>query len=160
MIGDHLYETETMAELCVRQGRVGEAIAIYRRLADGTGEPEVCARWRRRASMLETTWQPLRQVEVPPADIALPPAPGVVVHVADDQVTIAWALPDDMPSPALELMLIQRTPAGIETSKKTLPLDRRAGRLGLAAPALYSVLAAVGAISEGRFVPAARTRSS
>ena len=29
-----LYETETMAELCARQGRLQEAVAIYRRLLD------------------------------------------------------------------------------------------------------------------------------
>ena len=34
MSTDHLYETETMAELCARQGRIGEAISIYRSLGE------------------------------------------------------------------------------------------------------------------------------
>ena len=48
MTTDHLYETETMAELCARQGRLGEAISIYRALAlRGPGRPQ-CGNGRRR----------------------------------------------------------------------------------------------------------------
>ena len=43
MNADAIYETETMAELCARQGRVGEAIDIYRRLADSIAEPALRA---------------------------------------------------------------------------------------------------------------------
>jgi len=36
---EHLYETETMAELCARQGRLSEAIAIFRELAETATDP-------------------------------------------------------------------------------------------------------------------------
>lgn len=154
---DTIYETETMAELCARQGRIGEAITIYRRLAETVADPGVRARCRSRLANLEATWQPLRDVEAPPADIPIPVAPGVAVLVGEEQVTIAWALPPGIASPALDLLLMQRTPSGIETSKKILPLEAWSGRLGLATPAIHSARAAAGTIVEGRFVPVARS---
>lgn len=154
---DRIYETETMAELCARQGRLTEAIAIYRRLAAESSDASLRARCRGRLAMLEATWRPLRDVEVPAADIALPEAPGVAVQVGDDQITVAWALASDTTSAALDLLIIQRAASGVETQKKTIPLDALAGRLGLAAPGVHSALAAVGSIVEGRFVPLARS---
>jgi septum site-determining protein MinC len=50
---EELFGTETMAELCVRQGRLDDALAIYRRLvarADDARQP----RWQARLSELET----------------------------------------------------------------------------------------------------------
>jgi hypothetical protein len=158
MNADHIYETETMAELCARQGRTGEAISIYRRLLDAVGEPVLRARVQRRLSALEAAWQPFRETETPPADVPLPRAPGVAVLVSDDQVTVAWALPAGTAAPTLDLLLLQRTAAGIETIKRTLPLSAATGRLGLAAPALHSAVAAAGMMVEGRFVPLARSR--
>ncbi len=158
MTDNLMYETETMAELCARQGRLGEAIAIYRRLAETTSDAQVRARCVGRIKRLEATWQPLRDIAVPPADVPVPPAPGVTVHLADDQLTVAWALPAGTPTPTLDLLVLQRTPNGIETNKKTIPLDAPSGKLGLAAPALHSALAAAGTILEGRFVPLARSR--
>ena len=35
-----MFDTETMAELCVKQGLTGEALAIYRRLADGDADAD------------------------------------------------------------------------------------------------------------------------
>jgi hypothetical protein len=154
---DTIYETETMAELCARQGRIGEAIHIYRRLAETVADASVRARCLSRLGKLEATWQPLRDVEAPPADIPIPQAPGVTVQVGDDQVTIAWALPPGVSAPAVDLFLVQRTPAGIETSKKILPLETWSGRMGLVTPAIHSALAAAGTIVEGRFVPLARS---
>jgi septum site-determining protein MinC len=55
-----LFATETMAELCARQGRTGEAVAIYRRLVSGATDDERRARWQRRLDDLS----------------AAPPAPG------------------------------------------------------------------------------------
>jgi hypothetical protein len=158
MNADRIYETETMAELCARQGRTGEAIAIYRRLLDALTEPAHRARVQRRLGILEAAWQPFRETEAPPADVPLPPPPGVDVRVIDDQVTVAWALPAGTAAPALDLLLLQRTAAGIETIKRTLPLKTPTGRLGLAAPALHSAVAAAGTLVEGRFVPLARSR--
>jgi hypothetical protein len=157
MTTDHLYETETMAELCARQGRLGEAISIYRGLTESAPDAATRTRAQARLSTLESTWQPLRETEVPPADIPLPPSPGVSVLVGEDQVTIAWALPDDTSPLALDLLVMQRTHAGIDAQKKLLPLDTASGRLGLAVPAVHSAVAAAGTVRAGRFVALARS---
>jgi septum site-determining protein MinC len=59
---DALFATETMAELSARQGRVADAIAIYRHLvlaSQGAASPDVdedarVARWRARVAELES----------------------------------------------------------------------------------------------------------
>jgi predicted trehalose synthase len=157
MTTDHLYETETMAELCARQGRIGEAISIYRALAEQGSDSATRTRAQSRLTTLESTWQPLREIEVPPADIALPPMPGVAVLVGDDQVTIAWALPEDTSPLALDVLVLQKTSAGIDAQKKLLPLETASGRLGLAVPAVHSAIAAAGTVRAGRFVALARS---
>jgi hypothetical protein len=154
---EHLYETETMAELCARQGRLSEAIAIFRELAETAADPDTRARASARLSTLQASWQPLRIAEVPPADVALPPIPGVSLLLGDDQVTVAWALPPETSSPALDVLVLQRTPAGIDPQKKLLPLTETSGRIGLLLPGVHSALAAAGTIREGRFVPIVRS---
>lgn len=156
MNAEHIYETETMAELCARQGRVGEAIAIYHQLLEATSDPTARSRFRARVAVLEASWRPVQ--EVSPADVPLPEPPGASVHVVDDQVTVAWALPPGVVAPTLEVLVLQRTAAGIEAHKRTMPLTAPSGRLALAAPAVHSALAAVGLLAEGRFVPLARSR--
>jgi len=155
---EHLYETETMAELCARQGRLSEAIAIFRELVETATDPETRARVRARLDTLEASWQPLRLAEVPPADLALPAIPGVSLLVGEDQVTVAWALPPDTRSPALDVLVLQRTPSGIDPQKKLLPLAETSGRLGLLLPSVHSALAAAGTVRDGRFVPLAQSR--
>lgn len=51
--GDAVFGTETMAELCVRQGRVRDALAIYRGLIAGPADEQRRARWRERLEALE-----------------------------------------------------------------------------------------------------------
>lgn len=157
MTTDHLYETETMAELCARQGRIGEAISIYRALAEQGSDSATRTRAQSRLTTLESTWQPLREIEVPPADIALPPLPGVAVLVGDDQVTIAWSLPGDTSPLALDVLVLQKTSTGIDAQKKLLPLETASGRLGLAVPAIHSAIAAAGTVRAGRFVALVRS---
>jgi hypothetical protein len=157
MTSDHLYETETMAELCARQGRLGEAISIYRALADGSADAGTRARAQSRLATLEATWQPLREAEVPPADIPLPGTPGVAVQVGEDQVTVAWALPAETTPLALDVLVLQRTGSGIDAQKKLLPVETPSGRLGLLVPGVHSVVAAAGTVRAGRFVPLARS---
>jgi hypothetical protein len=158
-IEHELYETETMAELCARQGRLQEAVAIYRRLLDTHAGSELhIARWHDRLSNLEQAWGHAAGEEIEPDPIPLPRAPGVLVTANDDSVTVAWALPAGQPHPTLELFLIQRTPSGVETSKRRLPLPTPSGRVAFAVPALHSVLAAVGRLQGDRFVPVARSR--
>jgi predicted trehalose synthase len=157
MTTDQLYETETMAELCARQGRIGEAISIYRSLAQTARDPATRTRAQARLATLESTWQPLRETEVPPADLALPAVHGVVVLVGEDQVTVAWALPPDTSPLALDLLVLQKTAAGIDAQKKLLPLATSSGRIGLAVAAIHSAIAAAGTVRAGRFVPLARS---
>jgi hypothetical protein len=78
--------------------------------------------------------------------------------VGDDQVTVAWALPPGTPSPTVDLLLLQRTPTGIETAKQSLRLETPTGRIAVAAPAVHSAAAAVGSLIGERFVPLARAR--
>jgi hypothetical protein len=89
--------------------------------------------------------------------LALPPIPGVSLLLGDDQVTVAWALPPETSSPALDVLVLQRTPAGIDPQKKLLPLTETSGRIGLLLPGVHSALAAAGTIREGRFVPIVRS---
>ncbi len=154
---DHLYETETMAELCARQGRLTEAIAIFRELAESAGDESARGRAKARLATLEASWQPLRVAEVAPADVPLPCAPGVSILVGEDQVTVAWALPPEISAPALDVLVLQRTPGGIDPQKKLLPLSQSSGRIGLLLPGVHSALAAAGTVRDGRFVPLART---
>ena len=156
---EHLFETETMAELCARQGRVSEAIAIFRELADTAADPDTRARARARLTTLEASWQPLRVAEIPPADLALPSVPGVALLVGEDQITVAWALPPETSSPALDVLVLQRTPGGIDPQKKLLPLTETSGRIGLLLPGVHSARAAAGTVREGRFVAIVRSTS-
>ena len=50
---DDLFATETMAELCARQGRFGDAVAIYLRLLGGAVDPDKSARWQARLEELQ-----------------------------------------------------------------------------------------------------------
>ncbi len=79
----------------------------------------------------------------------------MAVVASDDSVTVAWALPTETPEPTLELFLIQKTPSGVETNKRSLRLSAYEGRIGFAIPALHTALAAVGKVAAGKFVPIA-----
>jgi len=156
---DRLYETETMAELCAKQGRMGEAIAIYRELLSQVADPTPRARFEARLAALETAWHPLRESEVPPEEIPLPDAPGTILHINEEHLTVAWALASDISPLALEVMALQKSASGIEVQKKLLPLSTNTGRLGLHVPGLHSAVAAAGTIREGRFIPLAFTKN-
>ena len=56
-----MFDTETMAELCIKQGLTGEALAIYRRLAAATQDTDKrrlyaarMARWSTRPTSRRT----------------------------------------------------------------------------------------------------------
>jgi hypothetical protein len=157
MNADHIYQTETMAELCARQGRIGEAIGIYRRLTDAVTDTTLRARLQRRLASLEARWEQSDR-EVAPADVPLPPTPGVAVLVGDDQITVAWSLPVDTAAPTLDLLLLTRTASGIEASKRTVPLSVSSGRMALFTPAIHTAIAAAGSLAGPRFIPLARSR--
>src|SRR5688572_10968440 len=69
-----LFGTETMAELCARQGRLAEAIAIYRRLLAGQPDPTKLARWTERCHALERAQNPRSQPTPPPTVAPAPTA--------------------------------------------------------------------------------------
>lgn len=70
---DDVFATETMAELCARQGRFGDAVSIYRRLLGGGAVPaDKSARWQARLGELE------RAPLVAAATRAVAPSPPVV----------------------------------------------------------------------------------
>jgi len=77
--------------------------------------------------------------------------------LGEDQVTVAWALPPETNSPALDVLVLQRTPGGIDPQKKLLPLTETSGHIGLLLPGVHSALAAAGTIREGRFVAIVRS---
>ena len=154
---NELYETETMAELCAKQGRPSEAIAIFQRLIDSHAGSLRRGRWEDRLEALERAWGHAAGEQIEPEPIPLPLANGVSVAANDDSVTVAWALEPAVPVPALELFLIQRTPSGVETKKRSFLLQAPAGRIALAVPALHSALAAVGWHEGERFIPLARS---
>jgi hypothetical protein len=89
--------------------------------------------------------------------LALPAIPGVALLLGEDQVTVAWALPPETNSPALDVLVLQRTPGGIDPQKKLLPLTETSGHIGLLLPGVHSALAAAGTIREGRFVAIVRS---
>jgi septum site-determining protein MinC len=59
-----VFATETMAELCVRQGRATEAVAIYRRLLGGPHADARHPRWLARLKDLEATARAAAVAEV------------------------------------------------------------------------------------------------
>lgn len=218
-----MFETETMAELCVQQGLLGEATEIYRRLVANAPDEITGARRRQRLGELErqresvakpktdkvtgkvpgkgpekapgagtspaaaaATFPPdtAAQPENAPASSAAqsalksamqsiaprpaapaPATPEVLplpgVHATWDRrhAVVVWRLPPETEAPALELLLVLRTAAGILTERRTLRLDRAEGRMALPVPDLYSVRAAAGRMDGERFVPLVRVDS-
>jgi septum site-determining protein MinC len=75
-----LFGTETMAELCARQGRLAEAMAIFRRLCERGAADERHARWSERLAALEaqvaaSAAAPAPSPSAAPKPIVAPPAP-------------------------------------------------------------------------------------
>ena len=75
---DTMFATETMAELSARQGRVADAVAIYRHLLNDAAPGELTDIWKRRLAELEagptsTTALPGVVSSSPPS--AVPPTP-------------------------------------------------------------------------------------
>lgn len=157
------FETETMADLCARQGRFGAAISIYRNLLRAHPEDSLARRWQEKLQALEDAWQEEGGGPTLPHEVPVPPAPGVLaVPGQDDQgesvAIVAWALPPTPSPPVLEVMLVLRGPEGIETERRRVAVSSSSGRVALTAPGLHSVVAAAGVEQRGRFVP--WTRSS
>ena len=156
------FETETMAELCARQGRYGAAIAIYRNLLQAHPGHNLSPRWNNKLQELEASWQEDGGSPTLAHEVPIPPAPGVLAVIGqDDQgnsaAIIAWSLPSTPSPPALEVMLVMRGQEGIETDKRRMTLSASSGRLALPIPGLHSVIAAAGILENDRFVAWARS---
>src|SRR3954462_4432315 len=122
-----MFDTETMAELCVKQGLLDEAIGIYRRLATEAGA-STRGRFEARIESLD------RRSTLAPLDTT-----GLRVEVDGDEAHIEWRLPDDTGGPGLEALVLGRTSDGIVTETRTMKLTSLRGRLILRVPGLHSV---------------------
>jgi len=176
-----MFETETMAELCVKQGLFRDALAIYRRLLLVAPDADARERRERRIAEIELRLgieQPRapRSIAAAPAPPAVAPAAAVSAGAAvaplpidlalpgiqarrDEgahEVTLEWRLPDDTRAPALQILVLRREPGGIAAERRTVPLDQAAGQLKLPLDGVHSVRAAAGRLDGDRFVPLAR----
>jgi hypothetical protein len=140
-----VFDTETMAELCVRQGLVDQAIGIFRRLAESADETGIRRRYEARMSELA------KDPSLAPIEI-----PGLRVTEKDDLVEIEWRLSPETPTPTLQVLLMRRGPDGIETEPRSLPLSGPQGRTVFAMANLCGVRAAAGQLVGGAFVPLVR----
>jgi len=150
-----VFETETMAELCVKQGLVSDGLAIYRRLV--ADAPDDRTRARRGARLTELERASKGAARAPDADAARAPgAPALTLARRADAVIFTWSLPAETPNPALQVLLVRRGPGGIETETRTLPLEAPRGTTRVDAAGLHSVRAAAGWLDGARFVPLVR----
>ena len=148
-----MFDTETMAELCVRQGLVDQAIVIFRRLAEVADDAGVRLRYETRISELG---QDLLQGLLKDPSQAPIEIPGLRVTAKDDTVEIEWRLAPETPTPTLQVLLMRRGPDGIETEPRSLPLSAPHGRTVFAISNLCGVRAAAGRLDGGAFVPLVR----
>jgi hypothetical protein len=150
-----MFETETMAELCIKQGLLAEGVDIYRRLLRGAPDEMTRARRRRRLAELE------RELRTPGGARPSPPPvpveePALTARQESEGLVIEWSLPAALRAPALQLLLLTRTKAGIAAETRTLHLEAPRGRTTVAAPTLHSFRAAAGHLDGERFIPLVR----
>ena len=147
-----MFDTETMAELCVRQGLVDQAIGIFRRLAEVAEDGRTRLRYETRiAELASPSSQETSRTSRAPIEV-----PGLRVTEKDDTVEIEWRLAPETPTPTLQVLLMRRGPDGIETDPRSLPLTAPHGRTVFAMPNLCGVRAAAGRLVGDAFVPLVR----
>jgi hypothetical protein len=140
-----MFDTETMAELCVKQGLVDQAIGVFRRMASASEDPATRQRYEERVAALEHA----------PGHVPLE-TPGLRVHTRQGEIDIEWRLPTGIAAPALQLLVLRRTPQGIEADPRTIPLDSSQGRTQVTIDGLHTVRAAAGRLVGDAFVPIVR----
>jgi len=141
-----------MAELCVRQGLVEQAIGIFRRLAEVAEDGGARLRYQTRvAELASPALQETSRTSRAPMEV-----PGLRVTEKDDTVEIEWRLAPETPTPTLQVLLMRRGPDGIETDPRSLPLTAPHGRTVFAMPNLCGVRAAAGRLVGDAFVPLVR----
>ena len=140
-----MFDTETMAELCIKQGLIDQAIGVYQRMATASEDPAARRRYEERIVALEHE----------PGLVPLE-TPGLRVHTRQGEVDIEWRLPADVTAPALQVLVLRRTPVGIEAAPRTIPLSSPHGRTQMSVTGLHSVRAAAGRLVGDAFVPIVR----
>jgi hypothetical protein len=153
-----MFETETIAELCLKQGLVRDALVIYRRLlADAPDESTRARRARRIAELERRDSEGRRAAAAATAPAAPPPgATDIREHHDDVQVTFAWKLPAGTPAPALQILVLRREASGIAAERRTVRLPDAQGTLTLPIAGVHSLRAAAGKLDGDRFVPLVR----
>jgi len=153
-----MFETETMAELCLKQGLVRDALVIYRRLLAAASDESTRARRAERIAELEL------QQSGPQAMPAQAPAPEVrarlqarlAARLDIRQVTFDWQLPAGTAAPALQILVLRREETGISAERRTVRLPDAEGTLSLPLARIHSLRAAAGRLEGDRFVPLVR----
>jgi hypothetical protein len=140
-----MFETETMAELCVKQGLIEQAIDIFRRLAESAADERSRRRYEARLSELA------HGPGVAPLE-----TPGLRITERGEAVQIEWRLPKHVASPALELLLLRHGPDGIVADRRKLALPAPSGTMSVPAPGLQHARAAAGRAEGDVFVPMVR----
>jgi hypothetical protein len=155
-----MFETETMAELCLKQGLVRDALLIYRRLLAVAADEPTRARHAQRVAELEQRDREGHRPRTDPTDVpglALArPATDIQERHDDQQVTLEWRLPLGTPTPALQILVLRRDASGIATERRTVRLAQAQGSLTLRFAGVHSVRAAAGKLDGERFVPLVR----
>jgi hypothetical protein len=153
-----MFETETMAELCLKQGLVRDALLIYRRLMDSASDEPTRARHARRVAELEAERGAGAGQPGPVEGSAnqARPATDIQEHHDDQQVTLQWRLPAGTSSPALQILVLRRDASGIAAERRTVRLAQAQGSLTLPIAGVHSVRAAAGKLDGERFVPLVR----
>jgi hypothetical protein len=160
-----VFDTETMAELCVKQGLRDQALDIFRRLAAQTNDSNDRRRFQIRIGDLTgrpaigpATNAPTTAPTTTSASPSLAPieVPGLRVTERAGAVEIEWRLPPDLRNPTLQLLLLRRTPAGIQADPRTLPLAAAQGHTVVTVDDLCGVRAAAGRLDGEAFVPLVR----
>jgi len=153
-----MFETETIAELCLKQGLVRDALVIYRRLlADAPDEETRDRRARRIAELERRDGDGRRSAAAAPAPASpAPAATDIQEHHDDVQVTFAWKLPAGTPEPTLQILVLRREASGIAAERRTVRLPDAQGTLTLPIAGVHSLRAAAGKLDGDRFVPLVR----
>jgi hypothetical protein len=154
-----MFETETMAELCLKQGLVRDALLIYRRLLASAPDETTRVRRAQRVAELEERDGPGRApiaAAAPPVRVAPPTSDLEAIH-DDHQITLKWRLPAGTPAPALQILVLRRDAGGIATEQRTVRLAQPQGSLTLPFAGVHSVRAAAGKLDGDRFVPLVRS---
>lgn len=153
-----MFETETMAELCLKQGLVRDALIIYRRLLAAAVDESTRTRRAQRIAELELRDSGPHAVpnEPPASDIRARLQAWLAARVDVRQVTFDWQLPAGTRVPALQILVLRREETGISAERRTVRLPDAEGTLSLPIARIHSLRAAAGRLEGDRFVPLVR----